>query len=172
DPRSVLIDGGVGLRGGAHGPVANIPALQGGMGELPAAGLVRLMVDDHHYSAGRAVIERWEASTAGDSADASQQSAHDEASPDDVTASASIGEQSVHGQPHRKSNSSPQRRRDGRNPFGMWIAVAVVATACWLYARAVEAVDPGARIDGRATNVAAHPAPPSLPGHGATLRFR
>jgi hypothetical protein len=35
--------------------------LQGAMGELPAAGLVRLMVADEHYAAGRALIERWEA---------------------------------------------------------------------------------------------------------------
>lgn len=141
--------------------------LQGGMGELPAAGLVRLMVDDHHYGAGRAVIERWEASTISDIADAPQQSTRDGASP--------AGEQSVHRQPH----PPPQRRRDGRNPFGMWIAVAVVATACWLYARAVEAievvdvVDIDGRIDGRATNADMHhPAPPPTPGNGAALRLR
>lgn len=146
--------------------------LQGGMGELPAAGLVRLMVDDHHYGAGRAVIERWEVGAAGDIADASQQAVHDDASPDDVTAPA--GEQSAHRQPHQP----PQRRRDGRNPFGMWIAVAVVATACWLYARAVEAVevvevtDVGSRIDGRATNADARPVALSSPGYGAAQRLR
>lgn len=146
--------------------------LQGGMGELPAAGLVRLMVDDHHYGAGRAVIERWEAGAAGDIADASQQAVHDDASPDDVAAPA--GKQSVHRRPHQP----PQRRRDGRNPFGMWIAVAVVATACWLYARAVEAAevvevtDVGSRIEGRATNVDALPVAPSSPGYGAAQRLR
>lgn len=36
--------------------------LQGGVGELPAAGLVRVMVDDDDHAAGRAVIARWEAS--------------------------------------------------------------------------------------------------------------
>lgn len=35
-------------------------ALQGAMGELPAAGLVRLVVDDADYPAARAAIERWE----------------------------------------------------------------------------------------------------------------
>ncbi|MFH1812766.1 MAG: DUF2007 domain-containing protein [Pseudomonadota bacterium] len=144
--------------------------LQGGMGELPAAGLVRLMVDDHHYDAGRAVIERWETSTISGIADAPRQSTRDDASP--------VGEQSEHRQPHHP----PQRRRDGRNPYGMWIAVAVVATACWLYARAVEAVevvhvvdvvDIDGRIDGRATNAGVHhPVPPSTPGNGAALRLR
>jgi hypothetical protein len=35
--------------------------LQGAIGELPAAGLVRLVVDDDDYPAARAVIDRWEA---------------------------------------------------------------------------------------------------------------
>lgn len=35
--------------------------LQGGVGELPAAGLVRVMIDEGHYAAGRAIIEQWEA---------------------------------------------------------------------------------------------------------------
>lgn len=35
--------------------------LQGGVGELPAAGLVRLVVDDADYERARSVIERWEA---------------------------------------------------------------------------------------------------------------
>lgn len=136
--------------------------LQGGMGELPAAGLVRLVVDDHHYGAGRAVIERWEASTISDAPDAS---------PDDVTASASG--QPLHQPPHQQTRRPPQRRRDGRSPFGMWIAVVVVATACWLYARAVEAVDIGSRVDGRAPQAdARQPAPPSLPGYAAALRLR
>ncbi|MCQ9374083.1 DUF2007 domain-containing protein [Methyloversatilis sp. XJ19-13] len=141
--------------------------LQGGMGELPAAGLIRLMVDDHHYGAGRAVIERWEASPVSDIPDVPRPPARGEASP--------AGGQSVHRQPH----PPPQRRRDGRNPFGMWIAVAVVATACWLYARAVEAievvdvVDIDGRIDGRAKNAdRQHPAPPPTPGDGAALRLR
>lgn len=34
--------------------------LQGGVGELPVAGLVRLMVDERDYAAGRALIARWE----------------------------------------------------------------------------------------------------------------
>jgi hypothetical protein len=139
--------------------------LQGGMGELPAAGLVRLVVDDHHYVAGRAVIERWEASTVGDAAEVPRQSPHDDASTDDVPASAS--DLSL----HRPQHPPPQQqRRDGRNPFGMWIAVAVVATACWLYARAVEAVDVCGRIDGRTTNAEApSPASPSSPGNDAAM---
>jgi hypothetical protein len=88
--------------------------LQGGVGELPAAGLIRLMVADEHHAAGRALIERWEAAPPpqfdGADGDLSDRAADD---------------------------ARPHRRR--RNPFGMWIAVAVVATACWLYARAVEA---------------------------------
>lgn len=141
--------------------------LQGGMGELPAAGLVRLMVDDHHYGAGRAVIERWEASPVSDIPDVPQPSARDEASP--------AGEQSVHRQPH----PPPQQRRDGRNPFGMWIAAAVVATACWLYARAVEAVERVDVVDvcgciaGRSTSAdMRQPVPPSSPGNSAALRLR
>lgn len=35
-------------------------ALQGAIGELPAAGLVRLVVDEECYAPARAVIERWE----------------------------------------------------------------------------------------------------------------
>ncbi|MET0350963.1 MAG: DUF2007 domain-containing protein [Rhizobacter sp.] len=35
--------------------------LQGAMGELPAAGLVRLVVDEADYPRGRAVIDAWEA---------------------------------------------------------------------------------------------------------------
>jgi len=34
--------------------------LQGGVGELPAGGLVRLMVDEADHEAGRAVVRRWE----------------------------------------------------------------------------------------------------------------
>jgi len=34
--------------------------LQGAIGELPAAGLVRLVVDEPDYAAAREVIERWE----------------------------------------------------------------------------------------------------------------
>jgi len=141
--------------------------LQGGMGELPAAGLVRLMVDDHHYGAGRAVIERWEASPVSDITDVPGPSVRDEASP--------AGEQSV----HRQSHPPPQRRRDGRNPFGMWIAVAVVATACWLYARAIEAVeladvvDVDSRTAERSTSAGMrHPVPPPSPGNSAALRVR
>lgn len=36
--------------------------LQGAVGELPASGLVRLVVDDDDYEQARAVIRRWEAS--------------------------------------------------------------------------------------------------------------
>ena len=35
--------------------------LQGGVGELPASGFVRLVVDDADYDRARSVIERWEA---------------------------------------------------------------------------------------------------------------
>jgi len=35
-------------------------ALQGAVGGLPAAGLVRLVIDDEHHPAARAVLERWE----------------------------------------------------------------------------------------------------------------
>lgn len=35
-------------------------ALQGAMGEVPAAGLVRLVVDEESYAAARVVIDRWE----------------------------------------------------------------------------------------------------------------
>lgn len=35
--------------------------LQGAMGELPAAGLVRVVIDEPDYAAARAVIDRWEA---------------------------------------------------------------------------------------------------------------
>lgn len=35
--------------------------LQGALGELPAGALVRLVVDDEHYPAARAVIAQWEA---------------------------------------------------------------------------------------------------------------
>jgi hypothetical protein len=34
--------------------------LQGAIGELPAAGLVRLVVDEPDYAAARELIERWE----------------------------------------------------------------------------------------------------------------
>lgn len=46
-----------------EGIVAHIHGehLQGAMGELPAAGLVRLVVDEADYPRGRAVIEQWEA---------------------------------------------------------------------------------------------------------------
>ncbi len=35
--------------------------LQGGIGELPASGFVRLMVEDDQYETARAAIARWEA---------------------------------------------------------------------------------------------------------------
>ncbi|MBP6096852.1 MAG: DUF2007 domain-containing protein [Methyloversatilis sp.] len=87
--------------------------LQGAMGELPAAGLVRLMVADEHYAAGRALIARWEAAAT---------SGHDDSHDDAVRPAA-----------------DDRRRTPTRNPRGMWIAVAIVAAACWLYARALEA---------------------------------
>lgn len=34
--------------------------LQGGVGELPAAGLIRLVVDEQDYVLARAVVERWD----------------------------------------------------------------------------------------------------------------
>jgi hypothetical protein len=41
--------------------------LQGAVGELPAIGLVRLVVEDEDYSRGRAVIQAWEATVVPDS---------------------------------------------------------------------------------------------------------
>lgn len=35
--------------------------LQGGIGELPAAGFVRLMIADEEYTAARELIEQWQA---------------------------------------------------------------------------------------------------------------
>jgi hypothetical protein len=35
--------------------------LQGGMGELPAAGLVRVMVDEQDYQAAKVIVDRWDA---------------------------------------------------------------------------------------------------------------
>lgn len=87
--------------------------LQGAMGELPAAGLIRLMVADEHYAAGRALIERWEAAAPADQDDSPEAAVRPAA--DDT------------------------RRPPARNPRGMWIAVVIVAAACWLYARALEA---------------------------------
>lgn len=40
--------------------------LQGGVGELPASGLVRLMVDEADYPRARTVVERWDAHQADD----------------------------------------------------------------------------------------------------------
>lgn len=40
--------------------------LQGAMGELPAAGLVRLLVDEDDHAAARALIDRWEAAQPAD----------------------------------------------------------------------------------------------------------
>jgi hypothetical protein len=36
--------------------------LQGGMGELPAAGLVRVMVAEEDYQAAKEIVNKWEAS--------------------------------------------------------------------------------------------------------------
>lgn len=35
--------------------------LQGGVGELPAAGLVRVLVEEEDYAAARAIVEAWDA---------------------------------------------------------------------------------------------------------------
>lgn len=35
--------------------------LQGGMGELPATGLVRVMVDEKDYQAAKVIVDRWDA---------------------------------------------------------------------------------------------------------------
>lgn len=35
--------------------------LQGAVGELPAGGLVRIVVEDEHHGAARELIQRWEA---------------------------------------------------------------------------------------------------------------
>ena len=40
--------------------------LQGALGELPAAGLVRLLVDEPDYAAARAVIDDWESAQPAD----------------------------------------------------------------------------------------------------------
>ncbi len=40
--------------------------LQSGVGELPAIGLVRLLVDEKDYKAARAVIEEWDSSVVHD----------------------------------------------------------------------------------------------------------
>lgn len=40
--------------------------LQGGVGEIPVAGFVRLMVEDSDYAAARAVIDEWETTTVPD----------------------------------------------------------------------------------------------------------
>lgn len=42
--------------------------LQGAMGELPAAGLIRLVVNDADYAQARAVVERWDAEQPKDAA--------------------------------------------------------------------------------------------------------
>lgn len=44
--------------------------LQGGVGELPASGLIRLVVEDADYDRGREVVQRWEATEVPDSAPA------------------------------------------------------------------------------------------------------
>lgn len=87
--------------------------LLGAMGELPAAGLVRLMVADEHYTAGRELIARWEAAAP--------------TGPDDSPENAVV------------PAADDRQRLPARNPRGMWIAVAIVTAACWLYARALEA---------------------------------
>lgn len=40
--------------------------LQGGIGDLPTAGLVRLMISDEEYAAGREIIQAWEQQTLDD----------------------------------------------------------------------------------------------------------
>lgn len=35
--------------------------LQGGIGELPAAGLIRVVVEEPDYTAAKAIVERWDA---------------------------------------------------------------------------------------------------------------
>ena len=42
--------------------------LQGGIGELPAAGLVRLVIDEADFDAARAVIDRWESAQPAETA--------------------------------------------------------------------------------------------------------
>jgi hypothetical protein len=41
--------------------------LQGGMGELPAAGLVRVMVAEEDYQAAKDIVNRWDAAQPGSS---------------------------------------------------------------------------------------------------------
>lgn len=43
--------------------------LQGGIGELPAAGLVRVMVAEDDYHAAKEIVNRWEASQPSPSSD-------------------------------------------------------------------------------------------------------
>lgn len=45
-----------GLRGRIDGEF-----LQGGIGELPAAGFVRVMVEERDYAAARAIVDKWDA---------------------------------------------------------------------------------------------------------------
>jgi len=56
----------------AEGITARIDGayLQGGIGELPAAGLVRLVVEDDDHARARSVIERWEAAAPAEPAPA------------------------------------------------------------------------------------------------------
>jgi hypothetical protein len=108
--RDLLAQEGVAVR--IHGEF-----LQGGVGELPAAGLVRLMVDDADYAAGRAFIERWEAAPVPDFPDA------------DMSLSDEPADRRV---AHRPAPPVEGGR-------GIWIVVFVLAAACWFYARAVEA---------------------------------
>ncbi len=85
--------------------------LEGGVGELPVAGLVRLMVEDEHYAIGRALVERWE--------------------------SASLRDFDTHAPEFRKDADGSRART--RSLRSRWIVAAAVAVACWLYGHAVEA---------------------------------
>lgn len=50
--------------------------LPGAIGELPAAGLVRLVVEDHEYARAKAAVERWEATEAVATPEVARPSCH------------------------------------------------------------------------------------------------
>jgi hypothetical protein len=139
--------------------------LQGGIGELPATGLIRLTVDDPHFPAGRALIERWEAGAIVDRIDLIP---FDRAGLDPTSLDQT---QPDRGDPSRAPAGDDEDRDDvpdeGRNRLGMWGVVAMVAAACWLYAHALEASGPSSGADARVVSAgAARPAALASPGIG------
>ena len=86
--------------------------LQGAIGELPAGGLVRLLVDDADYAAARRALEDWERAAPMD---------EDELAGYDASAPAATA-------PQAASHSSP--RTIPR--WLVWVA-GIAAAAFWLY---------------------------------------